>query len=765
MRRRTGAVCLIVLALGVDFGCSKNASYLAQGNRYFEARQYADASLQFKKAIQKNPNLGEAYYRLGLLQMEQNSGMDAYTSLSSAVRLMPQNVAAKVKLADVSFALYVALPDHPHGLYDKAEQLADQLLVNNKDSFEGLRLKASLRLMDRQPGQAILLFDRANRIEPMRPDLVEGWVQALFQDGRGAEGERLAWELIKKNKTFGPIYDVLYRHYASTGRAADAENLLKVKCANNPQDTASLLQLARFYGSVQRPAEMNNSLQRVLGNPKDFPDGRLQVGNFLVGIGQWDQALQVFEDGTRIDPKEKLSYLKRVTDTLIAQRKFDQASGVTEQILVEAPKDADARRIRATLWLESGTPEKVAAAQTELLALAAAKPDDTRLTFLLGRTQLAQGDSDGARSKFQQVIGLHPNDLQSRFALASISLNQQKPEEALRYAEEILSRDATNDRAALLRAAAMVAAGRHGEARVELRRLLLRNPDSGEIQLQVALLAIAEKRFSEADGILRKLHESKAADPEICAALVELYAAQGRMDRAIETLSGDLKKVPESLAVRRLLAATEARAGKYDLALAEYRRLTAADPKSIELYLHLSEVYRLKGQIDNAIAILDQARQVAPKDPEPLMSMALTMEGAGRYREAQDNYRRVLELRPGNPFVQNNIAFLLMETGGDADEALRLTQSALKKAPEDPVLTDTLGWIYFKKGRLDAATQTLAGVVRQEPRNPIFRYHLAMALLEKGDTQKAKTEAQVALGSSPAPEIANKITALLKKIG
>ena len=74
------------------------------------------------------------------------------------------------------------------------------------NSFDGLRLKGSLLLLDQKPKEAIALFEKANLIEPMRPDLVESWVQALFLDNRGPDGERLAAQLIDKDKTFGHMY-------------------------------------------------------------------------------------------------------------------------------------------------------------------------------------------------------------------------------------------------------------------------------------------------------------------------------------------------------------------------------------------------------------------------------------------------------------------------------------------------------------------------------------------------------------------------------
>ena len=147
------------------------------------------------------------------------------------------------------------------------------------------------------------------------------------------------------------------------------------------------------------------------------------------------------------------------------------------------------------------------------------------------------------------------------------------------------------------------------------------------------------------------------------------------------------------------------------------------------------------------------------------MLLASMLADAGRNSEAEADYRRVLELRPDNPFVLNSIAFVLAEKGGNMDEALRLAQRALEKVPGHPAITDTLGWIYLKKGMKDSAVQTFSNLVRKEPQNPTYRYHFAMALLEKGDQQGAKSEVKNALASRPVPEMEEKIKALANKIG
>lgn len=209
-------------------------------------------------------------------------------------------------------------------------------------------------------------------------------MQALFLDKQPQEGEQLALQLIRKEPAFGPIYDVLYQHYLAANRLPDAENLLKLKVTNNPTQADYVVQLAEHYARLQRPSEMTSTLERLTSDPKTFPEGRLQVGDFYAKVGNWTEAFHQFEEGAKNTPKEKLLYQKRIVDALLMQQKRADASKVVEAILKDHPKDVDARRVHASLRMESGKPEDLSGAIDEFVPLVKEAPNDPVLRFKFG---------------------------------------------------------------------------------------------------------------------------------------------------------------------------------------------------------------------------------------------------------------------------------------------------------------------------------------------------------------------------------------------
>src|ERR1700679_3246012 len=91
----------IAAMLGIS-GCRTAESYIGKGNTLFKDGKFAEAELNYRKALQKDPNSGEAYYRVALADLRLNKPMEAFRALTQAVRLAPANEAARVELTNLA---------------------------------------------------------------------------------------------------------------------------------------------------------------------------------------------------------------------------------------------------------------------------------------------------------------------------------------------------------------------------------------------------------------------------------------------------------------------------------------------------------------------------------------------------------------------------------------------------------------------------------------------------------------------------------------
>lgn len=764
--KQTTCVCIAILAFGAATGCiATKQTYVSRGNKLYDAGKYADASLNYRKAIQKDQKFGEAYYRLGLSAIKQNQPREAYDSLYRAVQLSPDNVDAKEKFSEVCLAIYLADSTRPNWLYRQLTQLSDELLKQNPSSYQGLILAGYLNAADRKPKEAISFFRKAVQINSANPGVSSELVRLLMEDGQSAEAEQRAKDLIASQKTFGPIYNLMADFYTNSGRQQDAENILKLKVSNNPKNAEYVLQLARYYARLQKPREVTATLQQLVDDTSDFPEGRLSVGDFYLGAKDFPEALRYYREGLNAtkDRQQRLVYLKREIVLLRMQGQRKQAFELAARTLKENPNDGEAIRLHADLALEAGKSADGGQAVQEIQSLQKQNPNDASLEVQLGRAYKLSGDVRKATEHFRAAINKRNTLVEPRLELAEIALAQRQFNDALQQIDDSLRLQPNNPRARLLHARVQMATGKWKETRAELTALLKDFPNDNEAKLESGVLAVLEKRFPDALDTFGKLRD---VDPRAFAGMATVYASEGQSQKASDTIFEGLRKFPDAMVLLEQMAAIRARSGNYDAAIDQLRQLLAIDPKSVDMMRRLGQMYEAKGDHTQAIAIYEKALELAPSNADMGLTLADALATAGRTAEAKQHYQGILKVYPDNPGALNNLAFLLADSGGDLDEALRLAQRALAKYPNQPAFSDTVGYVYLKKGLTDAAVQTLGNVVRKNPEFASFHYHLGLAMVQKGQKAAAREELKSALKlRSLTPQDKVKVTELLAKIG
>jgi tetratricopeptide (TPR) repeat protein len=121
----------------------------------------------------------------------------------------------------------------------------------------------------------------------------------------------------------------------------------------------------------------------------------------------------------------------------------------------------------------------------------------------------------------------------------------------------------------------------------------------------------------------------------------------------------------------------------------------------------------------------------------------------GDLGEAEKLYQKALQIHPDYPPAANNLAYLMLQRGGNPDVALGLAQTAMRGMPDSPNAADTLGWAYYKKGVYRSAIDSLEQAARKVPNNPEYRYHLGLAYQKNHDREKAKAEFEKVLQIDP----------------
>ncbi|HUQ90654.1 MAG TPA: tetratricopeptide repeat protein [Bryobacteraceae bacterium] len=767
-RRALGAL-FILLVFSVS--CNRDPekvkkTYVERGNEYFKNGKYKEAAIMYRSALKKDMRYGEAHYRLGLAELRAGRFVEALRSLRRARELSPENMDAATQLANIYLVIFLKDPKHSPDALKELEQISTPLLEKDPKSFLGLRIKGFVAVAAKDNAGALKAFEAAHAIKPYSEDIILPLVEALAVNGRFPEAEKLAQEMLKREKTLAAMYDWLYFRYVGLNRVADAEKTYIAKVENNPKQSLYILQLAGHYLVTQKRPEMEKTLQRITANSKEFPLGHIQVGDFYLRMRDVDTAVKYYEEGMRVEtlPEQKLAYQKRLVETLVMRGRKQEALDLIAQVLKAHPKDFEAVAMRASLWLQDGGKEKVQSAITELNSVIVRNPENFVLRYNLGRAHVAKGDMEQARIQFLEAIKYRPDYTPARLALAQLHLAKNEFTKALQAAEDILNYDPNNITARMIRTSCRMGLGDLPTARQELSMVLAANPNYPDALFQMGVLNFHEKRYKEAEDHFLRLQKIAPNDPRGLVGRVETMAGLKQFDAAIKLLQDDLKQNPERSFYRLALGNVAVRAENYDLAATEYRKLLQKNPKNFDVQIRLAEALRFKGDYSSSIAEFAKARDLNPGDATAYVRLALLYEGTGRRNEAKPLYEQILKLEPDNGLALNNLAYILAENGGDLDQALTMAQKAKAKFPNSADIADTLGWIYIKKNLSDPAIKIFRELVDKDARNPLYRYHLAMALFQKGDKPSAKKECELALKNSPSREDEVKIKELMGRI-
>ncbi len=740
--------------------------YVENGNKFYEREKYKEASIMYRRAVAANadPLYGEAYYRLGLTFTKLSDIGSAYLSFLRAVELQPNNTDALVRTADIELLAGSQGGNQSEKLLSDAKERATKLLKMKDGTYDAYRMLGQVALLNKQPAEAVKYLDLANKAKPDQSPLILAYFTALVQNGQFPEAEAVAKSLIAKDKTYAPIYDLLYVQYATRKQMPEAEGVLKLKSENNPTNPEFVLHLAMHYAASQQPALMTSTMAR-LNDEKTFTNGHLAAGDFYyLRLREFGRAQEQYEAGLKAFPKDKATYQKRLVELFAATNRNDEANKILAQVLKDNADDSEGIAMRAALRLTTGSRDEVNLAVNDLQSLVTKTPSNHLLHFNLARALLAKGEIEQARIQLDETLKLRGDFLAAREFLTRIYLGRNDSAKALQEAENILKIDKNNLAGHLARSSSLLMLGQKDKAREELDFVTKTYPQNAEARYQVGYLAFEEKDYGKAAQVFGDMHKSNPKDLRGLVGVVETMASQGNISAAIKEMQDAANAEPDRRDLKIALGNLNVRGEHYDEAIKSYTSVLAKEPKAADVLFKLAETYRRKGDLNQAIDTFRKASQAAPNDAGPLLQLGLLMDGTGRRDQSKPIYEQVLRIQQDHPVALNNLAFIKAEEGTDLDSALSMAQRAFQAAPNSPDIADTLGWVYIRKNLSQEAVRVFTELVKKYPANPMYHMHYGMALRQKGDLPGAKRELEAALHAGPSKDEAAKIQELLRTL-
>ncbi len=251
---------------------------------------------------------------------------------------------------------------------------------------------------------------------------------------------------------------------------------------------------------------------------------------------------------------------------------------------------------------------------------------------------------------------------------------------------------------------------------------------------------IARFNKNNADA-LAHFEQALKANPDFIDPLAQIAAikvSQGKPAEARDRIRQHRELVPKNPLVYNLLGQLFTSTMEYDQAEAAFKEAIALNASILESYTSLAGLYVQTKRIDEAIREYETALSKNPKLVPAHMMLGMIYESRKQYDQAEARYQEALKINPRFAPAANNLAWLMMERGGNSDVALGYAQTAREVAPTNPNIADTLGWIYYQKKVYLKAVSLLKEAAEQLPENPVVVYHYGMALYKNENRREAR---------------------------
>jgi putative PEP-CTERM system TPR-repeat lipoprotein len=727
--RRLGSTCVLVAVglLGLT-ACSRDPAkaaqrYVASGDAYASAGKYAEAIIQYRNAIQKDPRSSEARLKLAETSLQVRDGATALEEYIRAADLRPDDVAVQLKTSKL---LLLA------GRFDDAKSRAEKILARDSKNVDAQIVIANALAEQKDLDAAVDQIEEALKLEPERSLTYTNLGALELSRGKKDAAERAFKRAVDLEPRSIIANLALSNFYWLVNETAAAEASFKQTLSIDPHNVAANRLFANFYLSTNRRDNAEPYLKTVFEVDKS-PSSALMLADYYTATGKPAAAEAILQPMLK-DPRATVPANVRLAALEHQRGRRDDAYRRLTTVLASHEGNLEALLLKTALLLsDKRLDEALATAKT------ATERDrnSAQAFFALGRVQMARNQADAAIAAFQEVVRLNPRASSAKLALAQLHFAGGRPDESLAFAEETLAAEPSNADARLLVARGLLARGELDRASAELKQLTSRFPNSPAVHTTMGMLLARKKEFAAARTEFERALKLEPKYVEAFQGLVATDLATREFTMARTRVDSRVASEPTA-AILTIAGLTYAATGDSEGAERLLRRAIEADSTYLAAYAALGRVYVSQHKLDAARQEFETLAERSPRPVSALTMAGMILQAEGNVPLARERFERALKIDPEAAVAANNLAWIYAEHGGNLDVALELAQTAHRRLPEVPEVNDTLGFVYYQKNLASAAIPRFKESIEKSPNNPMYHYHLGLAYARALEPERAR---------------------------
>ncbi|MEW6676955.1 MAG: XrtA/PEP-CTERM system TPR-repeat protein PrsT [Pseudomonadota bacterium] len=783
--------------------------------------QVKEAEATLRQAERLSPDLAAVNVAQGTLALQKGDVRAAREQADRAVVLAPNDASVwslKASVAHLVGDIPAALaayekalglsPDFVDARVARAGLLLDLKRTQEADQDIKILEKSaatdpraaylvSLAAARRGDGAATrkALTDAANAIDQLPTAMVRRNAQFLMLGALAHYGLRSmekAQAYLQSYITLQPrqpgARKLLASIYLDRGDFKETIQLLYPMSEGANPDPQVLTMLASAYLGRKQYTQAAELFERAARIAPGSTDARVGLGLTRLGAGQTAQGLAELEQVFAKDPGQAKAGMVLATHQL-RSGEAGRAVDILRKLTQADPDNLEALNLLGTAQAEAKDPAGARATFTQ-----AALKDRNFLPvqFNLVSLDMDQGRQDHARRRLGAILKFRPDHPDALFLLARLEESAGRPDETLRLLERIRAGKVKPLASLAYLAERYLRSGNAKQALVVAQDMEALYPGNPSVQEILGQTYLASGSVDKARATYNRMARNAGFDPAQLTRAAGLLMSVGAYDDAGHALNKALDSGKPYLPAQFQQVELDLRTGKLAAAEKRARDLRAAHPGNAEASRLLGGVYMAQKKPTEALAVFKELWQKAPTGPNTLAlfqahqakgehqaaidlmkgwvgknprdvaaesALAEAYLRAGQLQSARSTYETYLQKQSRDAGALNNLANILHQLKDP--KALDVARQAYSLAPDNPNVSDTLGWILVNKGLAQEALPYLRDASLRAAGNRAIRYHLGAALHQMGRKAEARKELQAALAGKAEFEGADQARALL----
>lgn len=808
--RCAATVVLAVAGLVVSTGCSgpDGEQLLASGQAMLASGDYPSAAIQFRAALQANPDLHAARAAHGAVLLAQGDARAAVVELERVVSSAPETPGAiagyakalvesanekrtiqalsalKPALASdravvLSYLAYTwsvldddkkaeealrqalsADPKHPLALtfdarrawsqgrkVDAQRQIEAALLAAPEDK-EALHFKGYLLEVEGDRKSAIEIWKRSAQGLPVHVASHESLISA-FLSTKDVAKARSQLETLTKLAAWHPgVRLAEARILIAEGELERAREPVLRLLAAAPEH-AGLLAMAGFIESrIGSPIQAAAHYRKLLSVNPDIARVRLELAQVEVLLGQYSDAavtLKPLLRGSQVSSE----VLALASDIEMRQGNFAAADELLRRATIAAPDDSRLQAAGLVRRMRLGDVEQ----PLQELEQLAASSRELYAEEALFTARMALGDFEGAFKALDQMEKKSPGKSRTHELRARVHMARRDLPAARKAFEEAHARDGRDFGVVAALAVIDQLENKPEQAIARVQAVVNKNPDQWAAMVLLSELSLGNGGSVEQSlELLKKAIKASPLTAEPRLKLIELSLRRRLFKDALAYSRDALAALPND---ERLLDATgraQFLSGDVEQAASTFRSLVNLVPKSAAPLVELARIYDTQGRRDSALSTLQRAVEVEPSNESVQNAYVQLLVDSRQTNQALAHARRQRELRPKEPLPYVLLASVQERTRDTAAAAETLRDGLAKT--QRPELARRLFVLLVRTGKVNEARSFATQWMQRNPQDQVFEYSLAELEISEGALKSAEERLRRVVSRYPGDVLA-----------